>query len=57
MTCKVCKIKESHQYSSMCKNCIDIGWRKCIDGYYKEKPRKIYKGAVIDSSRIKVIKK
>ena len=57
MTCKVCKIKESHQYSSMCKNCIDTGWRKCIDGYYKEKPRKIYKGAVIDSSRIKVIKK
>ena len=24
--CKVCKEKESHEYSSMCQSCIDAGW-------------------------------
>ena len=35
MNCQVCKRKESHQFSSMCQDCIDRGWRaKGKDGGY-----------------------
>ena len=36
MNCQVCKRKESHQFSSMCQDCIDRGWRVKgkDDGYY-----------------------
>jgi peptide deformylase len=46
--CRICKIKEAHQFSSMCQSCIDDGWRKNIGigkhGYYKEQPmpRRLY---------------
>ena len=43
MDCKVCNIKEAHQFSSMCQSCIDKGWRRNLydgdgDGYYKVEP-------------------
>ena len=48
MNCKVCKIKEAHQFSSMCQSCIDKGWRRNLwdgdgEGYYKKEPKiKVY---------------
>ena len=38
--CGICKIKEVEQFSSMCLDCIDAGWRWAgfpNAGYYKEK--------------------